>query len=422
MSICKRIFWLLACVVVTTQASAQVTHSPFSRFGVGENYGSALANTQGMAGIGVSQPQIWYVNNQNPALLVFNSLATFQVGLIGETKTVSSSSASEKYKGGNMNYLVTAFPVKPGKWTTSLGLMPYSSVKYDFKYISGIDGKPGTTATAAESGSGGLTQLFWSNGVRLAPDFSIGLKASYIFGSIDKIYKSTPNVAGALTSGVEGKNFVKDFNFSVGGSYSKDSIWGNEYRLSIGAVYGFGADLRSKISNKYPLLTTRGDTLAYTRAPGIKGTLHLPPSLTGGLSFGKNNKWFIATEFNYQDWSGFSDPDPNNDDRSLKESWRAAFGGEFTPDPFASEGFIKRITYRVGISQEQLPYLINNNTVTDRGINFGFSLPAGRSSLDLAFKLGKRGNKTMTTLEENYFRVFLGITFNDQWFIKRKFD
>jgi len=49
-------------------------------------------------------------------------------------------------------------------------------------------------------------------------------------------------------------------------------------------------------------------------------------------------------------------------------------------------------------------------------------LPAGRSSMDLALKVGQRENKAENILEESYFKLYFGITFNDQWFIKRKFD
>jgi hypothetical protein len=93
-----------------------------------------------------------------------------------------------------------------------------------------------------------------------------------------------------------------------------------------------------------------------------------------------------------------------------------------TPDPFATENYLKVWTYRLGVSMEQAPFLANGKPVKDLGINFGFSLPAGRSSLDFAFKYGKRGNKSDNLLEENYFKIYFGITFNDQWFIKRKFD
>jgi hypothetical protein len=65
---------------------------------------------------------------------------------------------------------------------------------------------------------------------------------------------------------------------------------------------------------------------------------------------------------------------------------------------------------------------VNNSQLKDFGINFGFSVPAGRSSLDLAFKVGKRGDKAQNILEESYFRVYFGMSFNDTWFIRRKFD
>ena len=71
---------------------------------------------------------------------------------------------------------------------------------------------------------------------------------------------------------------------------------------------------------------------------------------------------------------------------------------------------------------EEHPFLANGNPVKDVGINFGFSMPAGRSSLDFAFRYGKRGDKGENVLEERYFKIFFGITFNDQWFIKRRFD
>ena len=59
----------------------------------------------------------------------------------------------------------------------------------------------------------------------------------------------------------------------------------------------------------------------------------------------------------------------------------------------------------------------------DFGINFGLSLPVSRiSSLDLAVKVGKRGDLRTNTIEENYFKLYFGVTFNDQWFIKRRFD
>ena len=58
----------------------------------------------------------------------------------------------------------------------------------------------------------------------------------------------------------------------------------------------------------------------------------------------------------------------------------------------------------------------------DLGINFGLSLPMHGSSVDIGLKAGKRGDVKLNTIAENYIKLYFGVTFNDQWFIKRKFD
>src|SRR5687768_3056811 len=120
----NKAFLLVICLVSVLQASGQSTASPFSTFGIGERYGNALANNQGMAGIGVSHPQFWYANNQNPALLIYNNLTVFNAGILVEQRKIMGDSANETTKGGNLNYLVTAFPVKRNRWTTSFALSP----------------------------------------------------------------------------------------------------------------------------------------------------------------------------------------------------------------------------------------------------------------------------------------------------------
>jgi hypothetical protein len=420
MLINKRYLWVVVCVVISIQAGAQVANSPFTKFGIGENYTDALANTQGMGGVGVSHPQYWYVNNQNPALLVYNMFSTFQVGMMGESQKISSGSVTEKNIGGNLNYLTTAFPVKRDKWTTSLGLMPYTSMNYKVKFTKPIEGT-NIYSNAEENGTGGLTQLYWSNGVKIYKDFSLGLKATYLFGALDKIYKFQPIQIGTspLISASEDKTVVNDFTFSLGGSYSKDSLIG-PLRVSIGAVYGFAANAKAKLINKISNITVAGDTLTSNNRSRSYGRLNIPPSITGGFSVSKGSRWMVGTQFHYQDWSSFSDV--ANINQNLQKSWSLALGGEYTPDATAVEGFFKRVTYRLGGSTEKSPFLVNDKPVKDTGINFGFSVPTGRSSIDLAFKVGKRGNKADNILEQNYFKIFFGITFNDQWFIRRKFD
>ena len=422
MSTVKKYVFVFACILCSAKAWGQAAPSPYSTFGIGEPYGSALTHNQGMGGMGVSQPQYWFLNNQNPALLVYNTLTIFEAGILVERKTVSGDTTNEKSTGGNMNYLVTAFPIKPGKWTTSIGLMPYTSVNYNFSYVTDVIGST-DQVSVEEEGSGGPTQLYWSNGVRLNEDFSVGLKASYVFGNVVNRYKNrllnvgTPANYYAV---VEEKTYIKDFAFGLGGSFSKDSIGSKNYRLSIGAVYNLQASLNTKSSVQLFRETTLGDKIEGDSLSNIEGNVNVPQSLVVGISLAKGTFWSVGTEFSYQDWSSFKSV--NDDDEGLGKAWRMALGGEVTPDAGAVESYLKRITYRTGVSFEQYPFLTNGKEVKDFGINFGLSLPAGRSSLDLAFKAGKRGDKKENILEENYFKVYFGITFNDQWFVKRKFD
>lgn len=423
MSVIKKFFILVFGCISAFQLQGQATKSPFSTFGIGESYGNALANTHGMGGVGVSQPQFWYANNQNPALLVYNHRTVFHAGVVGERRTISSDSVSQKSVGGNLSYLVTAFPVKLTKWSTSFALAPLTNVNYKLQYRDEIEGSS-NYVNVTEEGSGGISQFSWSNGVRITKQMALGLKASYVFGSIVDKYKNqivaSKQPANYLAA-LEEKSYVKDFMFSAGFSYSLDSIFYQQrYRLSFGAVYDLASDLKTTRRNLIYRTNALGDVIDADTLISSRGRISMPSAFTGGISLSRGNKWTVGTEFSFRDWSSFSSV--TDDNEGLQQAWKVALGAETTPDAFAVGNYFKRITYRAGISMEEYPFMANNKKVQDIGINFGLSLPAGLSSLDLGFRYGRRGDKVENLIEENYFRVFFGVTFNDTWFIKRKFD
>lgn len=428
MSVVKTSFLGLAVVLSAARVWGQAAPSPFTDFGIGESYGNSLIHNQGSGGIGVSHPQFWFLNNQNPALLVFNPLTVFEVGTIYESRTIKSNELNEKSDGGNLSYLAVAFPIKTNKWTTSVGLMPYTHVSYNLRFpedVKNVNGQVVDTVNAFQSGSGGLTQLYWSNGVRLTKSISVGLKSTYLFGPIDNVYSNlldnTENGANPYIVSVEEKTSITGFNFGLGFSYSQDSLGRrNDRRFSAGAVYAFESSLKGKLNRQIIRTTLSGDTVERYPLSRVNSKIHLPGSVTVGVSYGKGVHWMIGTEFFYQDWSSFKSV--NKDDEGLGQAWRMALGGEYTVDPNSVENYLKRITFRAGLSLEQYPFQANSKAVKDFGINFGLSLPAGRSSIDLGAKIGKRGNKNDNILEESYFKIYFGLTFNDQWFIKRKFD
>jgi hypothetical protein len=428
MSLRNRYFFFLILIASSSAALGQAASTPFSTFGIGVPYGNALIQNQGMGGVGVSQPQYWSVNNQNPALLVFNYYTVFQAGILVESRTLKSDTVRQKSVNGGLNYLVTAFPVKPGKWTTSVGLMPFTSVNYKLLYqedvIDNTTGLAVDTVGVIEQGSGGVNQFYWSNGVRLHEDWSVGIKAAYLFSSVNTDYSNT--LLGTTQTipfivAVNEQTYVKDFQFTGGVSFSKDSIGKKEdFRLSAGLVYNFAADLNVKKTTVVERRFSSGDPISSDTLINNTGSINIPSGFTVGVSLSKGLLWSAGVEFSSQDWSKFSSI--SEEDEGLGKNWRISAGGEFTPDHLAATNYMKRITYRVGFSYEKQPFLINNNQVKDLGINFGFSMPTGRSSLDWGFRIGKFGDKTENVLEESYYKIYFGVSFNDTWFIKRKFD
>jgi hypothetical protein len=419
MSVFKKLLFLGIVVVTSADVWGQAASSPFTSFGIGEPYGNSLIHNQGVAGTGVAQPQFWYINNQNPALLVFNSLTSFEAGMVYEQRKIKSSELNEKSTGGNMSYLVVAFPVKVNKWTTSLGLMPYTNVDYSLQSDTTFGNSDNRQAITFEQASGGLTQFYWSNGVRISKEMSVGIRAAYVFGPIDNTYSNQLSNSPYVVTRQQ-KTSVSDFNFGLGYSFSRDSLWSKNYRFSVGAVYNLGSTLGAKLDDRFFRTTAAGDTLENYRLGRTHGEIKIPQGITIGLALSRGLKWSVSTEFSYQDWSKFSSI--NKEDEGLGKSWRVALGGEITPDPVALGSYLKRITYRAGVSLEQYPFLANGQNVKDYGASLGMSLPAGRSNVNIAAKFGRRGDRAQNILEESYVKIYFGITFNDTWFIKRKFD
>jgi hypothetical protein len=426
MPACKRFLPVLLTLAAIPLLFAQTARSAFSTFGIGQPFNQALIHNQAVGGTGVAQPQYWFLNNQNPALLVYNYYTVFAAGMAAERNTVRADSVSSTNSGSNLSYLVAAFPVKPRRWTTSVGIMPFTRVNYRFLYFApllDINNNPIDTIAIRESGLGGFNQIYWSNGVRLHKNWSVGIQAAHIFGTITNDYANTLiNVGSSVPFliAVEEQTYGKGYRLTGGALFSKDSLGRRkDVVISAGLTYALKTKLKADRVSRYERRNSSNDPITRDTLFYLKGHFNIPSAWQFGLAIAKASKWGAAAEFGLQDWQAYTGLDTEKGD--LATSHYAAFGVEFTPN-YLSQKLLDRVTYRVGIRQENTPFLVNGNQVKDFGINFGLSLPAGRSSIDLAFTAGQRGSRSKTSLDERYFRVYFGLTFNDQWFIRRKFD
>jgi hypothetical protein len=123
-------------------------------------------------------------------------------------------------------------------------------------------------------------------------------------------------------------------------------------------------------------------------------------------------------EFKYQDWTQFRNIRGSNE--NMRQSWRAAIGGEWTPDATSVTSYFKRVTYRAGTSFQETPFAYQNEHIKEFGINFGSTFPLkGFSNINLSFEVGQRGFTNAGVIKENFFRIFFGLTISDVRWVKR---
>lgn len=417
----KKTGFLILCLALVYAVSlGQATRSPFSVQGVGDIFDPTQANHQGSAGLGVSNPSIWHLNSLNPALLRYNALTVFGAGVLLENRTVSADNLSETNLGSNANYFATAFPIKATRWTSAVGLTPYSRVNYRYDFEDRIDGN-GATVLVSERGSGGFNRFYWANGFAITRNLSLGVTVSYLFSAIEKDFaNSVEDLSQSFDIAVQERVSASDFAFNGGISYRIDSVFGG-VSMNIGAVYDFRTDLRAKKLQTLERRLQTGQVISIDTITDESGNVVLPAAFRGGISFNKRNIWAFGAEVKFQKWSAYENFEGNNED--LQDLLTFTLGGEITPDPTSVSSYLKRITYRFGASYENTQFSVSGNQVRDYGINFGWSLPISRiSSLDMAFRFGRRGDINETILEENYYKIYFGVTFNDRWFVRRKFD
>lgn len=420
----RLVFICLALIVLNKNAVfSQATHSPYSIIGIGDIHDLGVPASQGMGGLGISNGSYWYLNNVNPALLYYNSVALFSAGIITETKNIQQT-GFEPYQAGSaqLDHLAMAFPLRAGKWSFSIVLQPYSSVQYDFVYDGTVPGSNNSYVTRNE-GSGGFNQLNLSFGGLIYKGLSIGVKGTYLFSSLKKEFTTVVSDVPLPTYFAVYSERQSASDVTIGGGLAYEIKIGNN-RLGLGLTY----DLKANISGSYFLRLEQqtlsgGVIFADTLSNNVRRYYTLPSTLGAGISYGKTNKWLVGFDYRTQDWNVFEgsvSSIPENFDRSTKY----VLGGEITPDVTSINNYAKRITYRIGFTYYETPYVVNNTHITDFGINFGWTLPVARfSTLDFGFQIGNRGTLDNNLIREDYFRVYFGATFNDnRWFIRPKFN
>ena len=416
----KFLFILGALAFGFTTLMAQSVVSPYSSYGLGDITPISFSHNDGMGGIGIGSPQFFFINNQNPAWLSYNIYSTFQAGIKTDVRSYEAGGTNASDRSASLNYLSIAFPVMNGRWSTNLGLTPLSIVNYDITSTQSID-NTSDIANNEFQGNGGLTQLYWANGFRIAKGLNLGVRAAYNFGTLEQNVRNSVVRDSLLIS-------IYKAEFQERSSYSDVTLilglahrirLKNENSFNYGVTYRLGGTLTGTRDVNLRRLAANNTLIQDQRiVEDEEISADLPMEIGFGVSYQKSNKFLVGLDGRFTSWENVDGIGVNT-----RNTLSFGLGGSYTPDYKSVQNYLNRVIYRFGLSYNQLPYVINQTEINDFGINFGASFPiSGSSSIDASFKFGTRGEDQNNLVRENYFQFVLGITFNDRWFIKRRYD
>lgn len=418
------------CLGVANDVKAQ-ENSPYSRYGLGDLYNVQNVVNRGMGGVSQAYSDFQSVNFVNPASYANLKLVTYDVAIEGGVKRISDQQQSFSSGIGNLAYIQLGVPIR-NKWGMVLGLRPMSKVSYNITRTEQrifFDTLQMPVLYQYE-GNGGVYQAYIGSGWGIG-GFSVGINAGYVFGNIENSTKAIyPLESNTFPSRHSKRTSYQSFFYNLGLQY--EIKFNKEMSMVLGATGNFEQKLKAKREQMRETLYYDAasddydtqDTVSYES--GAKGKIVFPQQFGGGFMIKKIDKWQIGADFNSGKWSNYRN---YNEPDSTSDAWRLSVGGQFIPDVTALKGYWNKVTYRLGGYLGRDYIMLQGKNMPMMGVTIGAGLPVRRMSytsnqfsvVNLSFEVGRRGDNN-TALKENFYRIGLGFTLSDRWFIKQKYD
>ncbi|MEI6576243.1 MAG: hypothetical protein WCO63_08715 [Bacteroidota bacterium] len=417
--------WVLLLSLISAPSFSQTSiGSPYSRYGIGDMF--VMNNTQNlsMGGAGLAWHDPGVVNYLNPAsYAAFDTLSfIFDGGLGSKFGTVMTSTINQRTSTAALSHLLVGFPFNRW-WKCSIGLLPYSRMGYNIGFNS-IQDSVGLIQNKYTA-SGGINQVYFGNGFRLAKGLSLGFNVAYLFGTLSKTSAVTfPDSVYIYDYRITRETRVTDFLFTLGLQYQYNINKSN--RIGMGMTFSNAAAIKayeSLLSETYVLNSTSTPIIKDTvqNIPETRGYLKFPMSLGFGLMYEHTDKWMLLLDYKFQNWKNFTYFGIQD---SLKNSTQTSLGFQITPDKKVTSSYFKKVTYRAGLRYSETYLQLRGNRLTEAGITLGVSLPfpKSRSRVNLGMEIGRKGTTNNGLLKENFVKLSISATAFEYWFIRRKFE
>ncbi|MCG8582118.1 MAG: hypothetical protein MI866_19490, partial [Bacteroidales bacterium] len=293
----NKILLIVALTIVTPIIVAQNnTSSLYSAYGIGLRQSKADATSAGMGYAGLALPSDGYLNNLNPASYSAIDSVRFIFNLQGSLSFSEYQTRSDQQKNTDANLESISFGFRAAKnWGMGFSLSPYSNIGYNVnseKYILGtMDKYP-----VNYYGEGGISQLSWHNGFQLTKGLSVGISASYLWGSTDMIEVSYyPSLIGETIYN-ERNYHVSSFLLEYAFQYHQP------IGMSVLSIAG-SANFSTELDTYYKHRIYNDVTSDLSSTEEDANNIFIPLSYQAGLALQTGKGWTAAADYRYGEWS-----------------------------------------------------------------------------------------------------------------------
>lgn len=448
-----RLLLFSCCLNVFSIASHAQNNSPYSRYGLGDITPHTNIVNRGMGGFSAAYADPLSINFTNPASYssfmsyyqerakkAVSARVLFDVGLNFDNQTLREGNSAQKFTSANalFSYMQVGIPVKKN-WGLNFGLRQLSRISYKIDRSERLTdpntGIPIDSTITEFSGDGGTFLASAGTGFAIK-NLSVGINFGYLFGK-----KEYTTKRDFINDSVLYNSSKHDTKTSFGSIYTSAGIQykielSSKLRLRLGA-YG---NLKQNITAEQDVMrqtftrSSSGDLQldSVYEQKGVKGKIIYPAGY--GLGFvlerksdiqhGKYKGWLVGADWVQNNWNNYRFYGVSD---SVQNNWEFRMGAQIRPEP--TKNYFSNVIYRGGFIVGR-DYIHVENKLPVWGLTFGLGLPIANYSnlarnqasfINVALEYSKRGNNT-NLLKENMFRISIGLSLTDLWFVRSKYE
>jgi len=411
----KLLLSILLSICLMPALAQNSTSSPYSVFGVGRLAGRGDVKTLSMGQAGVALVSEGWLNTLNPASTASLDSITFyfNMQLDGIYSSIGNSTQSQNNMNGNIGAITMGFRAARG-WGMSLGYTPYSNVGYSIqsnKFMLGTS----TTYPVVYEGSGGLSQIYWTNSVSIARGLSVGLNISYLWGNLKSTELSTYPDLAAEDIYNEKTHYMNNFYFEYGLQYK---VSAGAHRFGIGAV----ANSKTKLGSTYRQRIFNDYTTGISDEETDFDDFAVPRAIKGGISWQMPIGLLFVADYGFQNWNEINNPKKESTIYIDNHSFNMGLEYSFSKRTYAS--YLRRMKYRAGILYNSGYLEIKSVRLEEKGFTAGLAFPLGNRGnvLNVGYEYIDYGTGRKGLLHEKQHTIRVGLTISESWFMKMQFD